>query len=114
MNDISTSNTQTTPIQGTPKNLVPLGVTIGLTIFALLLTLMGYGFRLLVGDSVADVVRHAAVVLSFFLIVFPALITAGSKLMNKFTGTRIQTRNAWTLGLLLSCVMILTMMGQYS
>ena len=109
MNDISTSNTQTTP-----KSLIPLGVTIGLTIFALLLTLMGYGFRLLVGDSVADVVRHAAVVLSFFLIVFPALITAGSKLMNKFTGTRIQTRNAWTLGLLLSCVMILTMMGQYS
>ena len=84
MSDISTSNTQTTPTQDTPKNLIPLGVTIGLTIFALLLTLMGYGFRLLVGDSMAEVARHAVVVLSFFLIVFPALITAGSKLMNKF------------------------------
>ncbi len=105
--------TDNTP-KSTPKSLIPLSMTIGLGVFALLLTLMGYGFRLLKGDSIEAVARHALVVLSFFLIVLPALVTLGAWGMNKFTGSQIQTRNAWTLGLLLSCVMILTMMGQYS
>ncbi|MDO4897043.1 MAG: hypothetical protein Q3971_06745 [Moraxella sp.] len=94
--------------------LVPIGITIGLAIFALILALAGYGFRLLLGHDVWVVMRHASVIVSFFMIVVPALFVGGAKLMNKFQKTNIQTRNAITLGLLMSCVAILTIMGRYS
>lgn len=100
--------------QKAPPSLIPLGVTIGLGVFALLLALAGYGFRLLAGDEVGKVVRHAMVVVSFFMIVVPSSFVGGSKLMNKYKGTTIQTRNALTLGLLTSCVALLTIMGRYS
>lgn len=101
----------------TPKqspSLIPKGVTIGLGIFTFMLAIAGYGFRLLAGDELSVVIRHAMVVVSFFMIVFPAIITAGAWAMNKWSDANIQTRNAWTLGWLLSCVAILTIMGQYS
>ncbi|UNU73154.1 hypothetical protein LU293_08775 [Moraxella nasovis] len=102
-----------------PKNqantkLVPLGITVGLAIFAFALAVAGYGFRLLAGDELGAVIRHALVVVSFFMIVIPALFVGGAKLLNKFSGTQIQTRNAVTLGYLMACVMILTIMGRYS
>lgn len=95
-------------------SLVPIGLTIGLGVFALILALAGYGFRLLAGHDVGAVVRHASVVVSFFMIVVPSLFVGGAKLSNKFQGTNIQTRNALTLGFLISCVAILTIMGRYS
>ncbi|WP_245640039.1 hypothetical protein [Moraxella oblonga] len=98
-----------------PKpSLVPMGLTIGLGVFALILALAGYGFRLLAGDSLGAVVRHAFVVVSFFMMVVPCLFVGGAKLSNKFQGTNIQTRNAITLGFLISCVAILSIMGRYS
>lgn len=97
-----------------PTSLIPIGVTIGLGVFALLLALAGYGFRLLVGHDVAEVLRHALVVVSFFMVVVPALFVGGAKLLNKYQGANIQTRNAITLGFLTSCVAILTIMGRYS
>lgn len=108
--------TQNAPISQNSKlpSLVPMGLTIGLGVFALLLALAGYGFRLLAGDEVGKVVRHALVVVSFFMIVVPSLFVGGSKLMNKYKGTNIQTRNALTLGFLMSCVALLTIMGRYS
>ena len=101
----------------TPKNtpnLIPKGVTIGLGLFAFILTMSGYVFRLLAGDELSVVLRHALVVVSFFMVVFPAGVTLGAWAMNKWANANIQTRNAWTLGWLLSCVAILTIMGQYS
>lgn len=98
----------------TKKSVVPIGLTVGLMIFALLLSLAGYGFRLLAGDDLGVVVRHAVVVVSFFLIVVPSGFVAGAKLLNHFKQADIQTRNAWTLGLLTSCVAILSIMGRYS
>ena len=35
-------------------NLVPIGVTIGLGVFALVLALAGYGFRLLAGHEMGQ------------------------------------------------------------
>lgn len=40
------------------RSLVPKGITIGMAVFALVLSLAGYGFRLLVGDDVQTVLRH--------------------------------------------------------
>ena len=97
-----------------PPSLVPKGITIGLGIFTFVLAIAGYGFRLLAGHEPSAVIRHAMVVVSFFMIVFPAVVTFGAWLMNKYSNANIQTRNAWTLGWLLSCVAILTIMGQYS
>lgn len=99
--------------QQTPS-LIPIGITIGLAIFALILALAGYAFRLIAGHDTSEVLRHAAVVVSFFMIVVPALFVGGAKLLNRFNHTNIQTRNAITLGLLMSCVALLTIMGRYS
>lgn len=101
----------------TPQNqpsLVPLGITIGLGVFALILSLAGYGFRLLAGHDAMMVLRHAMIVVPFFMIVIPSIMVGGAWLMNKYTATTIHTRNAWTLGWLLSCVALLTIMGRYS
>lgn len=95
-------------------SLVPMGLTIGLAVFALILALAGYGFRLLAGHELGAVLRHAMVVVSFFMVVVPAMFVGGAKLLNKFQGANIQTRNAITLGYLISVVMILTIMGRYS
>lgn len=94
--------------------LVPKGVTIGLAVFALVLSLAGYGFRLAFGDELAQVLRHAAVVVPVFVLGVPALFWIGSRLMNKFSGSNIQTRNALTLGWLIACVSMLWLMGTYS
>lgn len=94
--------------------VVPMGITIGLGVFALILALAGYGFRLLAGESIGVVARHAMVVVSFFVIVLPSAFVGGAKIINKINGSQIHWRNAWTLGWLISCVMILTIMGRYS
>lgn len=103
----------TSPTTKTPS-LVPLGLTIGLAVFALILACAGYGFRLLIGHEIGVVLRHAMVVVSFFMIVVPSAFVGGAKLMNKFNHTNIQYRNALTLGFLVSCVALLTIMGRYS
>lgn len=95
-------------------SLIPKAVTIGLGVFAFLLAIAGYSFRLLVGDEPMTVLRHALVVVSFFMLVVPSIFVGGAWLLNKFTGSTIQTRNAWTLGWLISCVALLTIMGRYS
>lgn len=97
-----------------PPSLVPKGITIGLGVFAFLLAIAGYGFRLLAGDEPMAVLRHGLVVVSFFMIVVPSLFVGGAWLLNHLTGSKVQTRNAWTLGWLMSCVALLTIMGRYS
>lgn len=117
MHALTTKNPNQTKTNQTltpPPSLVPIGLTIGLGVFALVLALAGYGFRLLAGHDVGLVVRHATVVVSFFMIVVPAFFVGGAKFLNHFQGTNIQTRNAITLGFLTSCVAILTIMGRYS
>ena len=53
------------------RSLVPKGITIGLAIFALVLSLAGYGFRLMIGDDVGVVLRHAAAVIPTFVLGIP-------------------------------------------
>ncbi|AKG07874.1 hypothetical protein AAX05_04750 [Moraxella bovoculi] len=97
-----------------PKSVIPLGVTISLFVASLVLSLAGYGFRLMAGDDVNDVLSHAIKVVPFFLFVMPALIWLGSVVLNKIGKAAIHPRNAWTLGWLLSTVSMLSIMGVYS
>ena len=95
-------------------SLVPKGITIGMAAFALVLSLAGYGFRLLIGDDVGEVLRHAAVIVPAFVLGIPLFFWLGSRLLNKVKGMHIETRNALTLGWLTACVAMLWLMGTYS
>ena len=79
------------------RSLVPKGITIGLAAFALVLSLAGYGFRLMIGDDVGVVLRHAAVIVPTFVIGIPLFFWLGSRVVNKVKGLHIETRNALTL-----------------
>lgn len=96
------------------RSLVPKGITIGLAIFALILSLAGYGFRLIAGDDVGDVLRHAIVLVPAFVIGIPLLFWLGSKIFNKLNGSDIEGWNAISLGCLTSCIAMLWLMGGYS
>ena len=97
-----------------PRSLVPKGITIGMAAFALVLSLAGYGFRLLVGDDVAEVLCHAAVIVPAFMLGIPLLFWIGSRIFNKLKGTHIEGWNAISLGYLTSCISMLWLMGTYS
>jgi hypothetical protein len=96
------------------RSLVPKGITIGLAIFSLILSLAGYGFRLMVGDDVGDVLRHAAMIVPAFVVGIPLLFWLGSRVFNKVNGTDIAGWNAISLGYLTSCIALLWLMGTYS
>ena len=96
------------------RSLVPRGITIGLAMFALVLSLAGYGFRLMVGDDVGEVLRHAAVVVPTFMLGIPLLFWVGSRIFNKVKGMHIESWNAISLGYLTSCISMLWLMGTYS
>ncbi|MGP4716353.1 hypothetical protein ACTXGL_06925 [Psychrobacter sp. T6-6] len=96
------------------RSLVPKGITIGLATFALVLSLAGYGFRLMIGDDVGTVLRHAAVIVPAFVLGIPLFFWVGSRVLNKVKGMHIETRNALTLGWLTACVSMLWLMGTYS
>lgn len=95
-------------------SVVPLGLTLGLGVFTFVLSIAGYGFRLLFGDDIASVLWHALRVVPIFMLGIPMLICFGAWIMNYTQAANIQMRNAWTLGWLLSCVAILSIMGVYS
>ena len=97
-----------------PRSLVPKGITIGLAMFALILSLAGYGFRLMVGDDTGEVLRHAAVIVPAFMLGIPVLFWLGSRLLNKVKGMDIAVWNAISLGYLTSCISMLWLMGTYS
>lgn len=96
------------------KSIVPKGITIGLAIFALILSLAGYGFRLIAGEDFGDVARHAAVLVPAFVLGIPLLFWLGSRVLNKVKGLNIETRNALSLGWLTACIFMLWLMGSYS
>lgn len=104
------------PLQNEPKkpSLVPKGITIGLAVFALVLSLAGYGFRLMVGDDTGEVLSHAAVIVPAFMLGIPLFFWAGSRILNKFKGLNIEAWNAISLGYLTSCISMLWLMGTYS
>ena len=104
------------PIQNEPqqRSLVPKGITIGLAVFALVLSLAGYGFRLMVGDDTGEVLRHAAVIVPAFMLGIPLFFWLGSKILNKVKGMHIESWNAISLGYLTSCISMLWLMGTYS
>lgn len=96
------------------RSLVPKGITIGLAVFALVLSLAGYGFRLMVGDDTREVLRHAAVIVPAFMLGIPLFFWLGSKILNKVKGMHIESWNAISLGYLTSCISMLWLMGTYS
>lgn len=99
----------------TKPSLVPKGVTIGLAVFAVILGLAGFGFRLALGEKFADILPNLIVTTAIFWLFVPAFFVVGSKVLNKFSGKPpIQTRNALTLGLLFTCVAMLWLMSVYS
>ncbi|MFW2177179.1 MULTISPECIES: hypothetical protein [unclassified Moraxella] len=96
-------------------SLVPMGLTIGLGIFALVLGLAGFGFRLYMGDTLAMILPTLMVTGLIFWVLLPAFFVLGSMVLNRFSGKPpIQSRNALTLGLLFSCVAMLWLMSMYS
>ncbi|MBB3107091.1 hypothetical protein FHS24_001608 [Psychrobacter luti] len=95
-------------------SLVPKGITIGMAAFALVLSLAGYGFRLIVGEDVGEVLRHAAVIVPAFMIGIPLFFWVGSRILNKVKDLHIASWNAISLGYLTSCISILWLMGTYS
>lgn len=99
-----------------PKpSLVPLGVTYGLAVFAVVLALAGYGFRLALGEPFAVLWRPMILTLLEFCVLLPVGFMAGAWVMNRLSGRApIQMRNAMTLGLLFSCVAMLWLMSAYS
>lgn len=96
------------------RSLVPKGITIGMAAFALVLSLAGYGFRLMVGDDVEAVLRHASVVVPAFMLGIPLFFWVGSRVLNKVKGMHIASWNAISLGYLTSCISLLWLMGTYS
>ncbi|MFK3990080.1 hypothetical protein [Psychrobacter sp. NPDC064578] len=96
------------------RSLVPKGITIGLAVFALVLSLAGYGFRLMVGDDTGEVLRHAAIIVPAFMLGIPVFFWLGSKILNKVKGMHIESWNAISLGYLTSCISMLWLMGTYS
>ena len=96
------------------RSLVPRGITIGLAMFALILSLAGYGFRLMVGDDVEAVLHNAAVIVPSFMLGIPLFFWIGSRIVNKVKGLHIEGWNAISLGYLTSCISMLWLMGTYS
>ena len=111
---MNTQNTKVNSPVSQSRSLVPKGITIGLAVFALVLSLAGYGFRLMVGDDTGEVLRHAAVIVPAFMVGIPLFFWAGSRILNKFKGLNIEAWNAISLGYLTSCISMLWLMGTYS
>ena len=119
ISDVNTSasdlqNNTVNHIDNKPRSLVPKGITIGLAVFALILSLAGYVFRLLAGHDTTEVLLHAAVLIPAFVLGIPLLFWLGSRLFNKLNGTHIESWNAISLGYLTSCISLLWLMGTYS
>lgn len=114
MPDDNQQRPQDQPKQHQPRSLVPKGITIGLAVFSLVLSLAGYGFRLMIGEDIESVLRHAAFIVPAFVLGIPLLFWLGSRVFNKVKGPHIETRNALTLGWLTACVSMLWLMGTYS
>ena len=108
------TNDKNSPDKQQKRSLVPKGITIGLAVFSLILSLAGYGFRLMVGDDVGDVLRHAAVIVPAFVVGIPLLFWLGARVFNKVNGTDIAGWNAISLGYLTSCIAMLWLMSTYS
>ena len=96
------------------RSLVPKGITIGLAVFALILSLAGYGARILAGHDMGEVMSHALVLVPAFMIGIPLLFWLGSRIFNKIKGTHVEGWNAISLGYLTSCISLLWLMGTYS
>ena len=60
-------------------SLVPKGLTIGLAIFAVLLGLAGFGFRLMFGDSLSSILPLAGEYHCDFLVGYPTGFCRGLK-----------------------------------
>lgn len=91
-----------------PKTtLVPAGITMGLAVFAVVLSLGSFIPMPAAERSIALI----ALVFLIHVIAIPASFVAGGWLMRKLSGDAIAWRNSLSLGLLISCVSMLWKMG---
>ena len=96
-------------------SVVPKGLTVGLMVFAMILGLAGFGFRLAIGEKFVDILPNLLMTIGIFWVVIPSLFVLGAKVLNKYSGKPpIHACNALTLGLLFTCVAMLWLMSAYS
>lgn len=88
-------------------SLVPAYLTIGLGVFAVILSLAGFVFL----PAEARPVSTIAIVFAVYVIALPAAFLLGGWLMRYVTGDQVHWRNALSLGFLVSCVAMLWKMG---
>lgn len=95
------------------KSLVPIGVTLGLGAFALILGMAGFFVKIvLFGETMAQMLPQFVRVVAIFWLLIPCGFMLGARIVNKFSGKPpILPRNALTLGLLISCVAMLWLMA---
>lgn len=95
------------------KSLVPIGVTLGLGAFALILGMAGFLVKVvLFGETMAQMLPQFVRVVAIFWLLIPCGFMLGARIVNKFSGkSPILPRNALTLGLLISCVAMLWLMA---
>lgn len=95
----------TTPTQR--SNMVPMGITIGLALFAIALSL-GSFIPLPPEDRPLTLI---AIVFGLHVLVVPAAFVLGGWIMRCVHGDQIAWRNSLSLGLLTSCIWMLWKMG---
>lgn len=89
------------------STLVPAGITVGLAVFAVVLSLGSFIPMPAAERSMALI----AVVFAVHVLIIPSGFVLGGWLMRKVNGDQIAWRNSLSLGLLISCVWMLWKMG---
>lgn len=94
-------------------SIVPKGLTIGLAIFAFILSIAGFVVKLtLFGETFQQILPSLVRVIAIFWLLIPCGFMLGARIINKYSNKpAIQPRNALTLGLLISCVAMLWFMA---
>ncbi|MEY2863609.1 MAG: hypothetical protein RLY58_1316 [Pseudomonadota bacterium] len=90
-----------------PPNLVPLPITVGLAVFAGILSLAGFIFL----PPDARPLSTILTVFAVYVLAVPLAFVLGGWVMRQVNGDAIHWRNALSLGLLVSVVAILWKMG---
>ncbi len=112
MQNIQVQNTQIqNPLPS--KSLVPMGITIGLAVFAFILGIAGFLVEIfLFHKTVSQIMPSVVRVVAIFWLLIPCGFMLGARIINKYSQkSSILPRNALTLGLLFTCVAMLWLMA---
>lgn len=90
-----------------PSTLVPAGITVGLAVFAVVLSLGSF----IPMPAAERSIGLIALVFAVHVLIIPSAFVLGGWVMAKVTNDQIAWRNSLSLGLLISCVWMLWKMG---